>query len=101
MSACGFGCTALVLAASLSSCAPASPEGLPEERIGLVRKAEVDEIVRQIAATARVNRELHCPSPVLHGEPLPGPADDDLRAIFRPTGDVDACYDVLTALSEI
>jgi len=41
------------------------------------------------------NRHRRCFRPILHGLPVPGPADEDMLAILRPTGDLEKCFQFL------
>ncbi|MBI5503008.1 MAG: hypothetical protein HY907_22375 [Deltaproteobacteria bacterium] len=59
------------------------PRLFDEARIEALR----DEFLEQAAA----NRTRVCRRPVLRGETLPGPADDDLLAIVADTGPAAAC----------
>ncbi|MBN1774079.1 MAG: hypothetical protein JXB32_22660 [Deltaproteobacteria bacterium] len=49
-------------------------------------------------AEAEANRTRRCPRPPLRGEPLPGPADDDLAAFVEPPDDLAECVDTVEAL---
>ena len=80
------------LASLLPRAAPASPP--PRTTLTFpVAPGEVEILEAALMADVRANCGRHCPRPVLHGEPLPGPAYADLLALGEPDA-FDACLDL-------
>ena len=55
----------------------------PSAAAVLVPPEEVAQLRAAVMAAVEENRARHCPRPVLRGEALPGPADEDIEAVTR------------------
>lgn len=102
----------LVLAAVAAGCAhrkgPASPDGAEarsaaardgdgagggttDAGVRLVGEDEVASLIAGILKEAEANAHRVCRRPVLRGEALPGPADDDIAAVVEDPGPATDC----------
>lgn len=61
----------------------AAPQAAPVE-VTLITAEELAGLEAKIMEQVQLNREKKCPRPVLRGEVLPGPADDDIHILLGP-----------------
>ncbi|MBI2892253.1 MAG: hypothetical protein HYY06_01785 [Deltaproteobacteria bacterium] len=69
----------------------------PDGGARLVPEAEIAELKRSLMATMAENRTRVCKRPLLRGQALEGSADEDIRALIEPTGDLAACLEATRA----
>lgn len=60
-----------------------------------VAEADLAAWRREAETDAEANRSRRCPRPPLRGEPLPGPADEDIAALVEPPDDLVECVDTV------
>ncbi|MBN2497166.1 MAG: hypothetical protein JXR96_21415 [Deltaproteobacteria bacterium] len=84
---------AWLVAAACLLAAGCKEEGQPRQR--LVSEAEMDALKQDIQKTVERNRSRKCPRAVLRGEPLDGPAADDILAVVEGAADTRACLNEL------
>jgi hypothetical protein len=63
---------------------------------------EIDELISEFERRFRAGRSRRCDRPVLRGQPIPGPAQEDQLALMDSSGELRACYELIArAGSEI
>lgn len=72
------------------------PSAAPEQ----ARARELKRLRDRYARAVADNRERSCPRPVLRGEPLPGSAAADMRAVLEGDAETRPCLELLDGLAE-
>lgn len=73
------------------------PERIKDPYRELGQDERLDRIEQDFLRAAEDNRNRKCPRPILRGEPVAGPAADDMRAVIEGEGD---CFDAIERMSQ-